>query len=277
MRGDSAERLVDVPGGRLWMAESGAGPAIVLLHAGIVDSRSWEPLVPHLVAADHRVVRYDRRGFGRSVTEDVAYSNRADLVALLDVLDIGRACLVGNSQGGQIAADVACEFPDRVAALVLAGATISGYEPEPTAEEARLFAQMELLEEAADDPDAMVDLALRVWVDGQGQPADRVPTALREAVRTMAGAAADPSVVHGQPIPLEPPAAERLATMTMPVLAVAGALDVSDVWATAEHLARACPDGRAVRIPRVAHMVGMEAAVVLARLITGLLEPLGDY
>ena len=53
----------------------------------------------------------------------------------------------------------------------------------------------------------------------------------------------------------------------MPVLAIAGALDVSDVWLTAEHLAANAPSARAVLLPDVAHMVGMEAPAELARLI----------
>ena len=115
------ERFVDVPGGRLFVVDEGDGPPVVLLHAGIVDLRSWDGLVPHLVAAGYRAVRYDARAWGRSTTEDVAYSNRADLVAVLDALGIGRAALVGNSRGGQIAFDTAVEFPDRVVAVVGVG------------------------------------------------------------------------------------------------------------------------------------------------------------
>ena len=43
--------LVEVPGGRLRITDEGAGPAVVLLHAGIADLRAWDPVVPPLVAA----------------------------------------------------------------------------------------------------------------------------------------------------------------------------------------------------------------------------------
>ena len=272
----TGELMIAVPGGRLYAVDEGSGPPIALLHAGIVDSRAWEPLVPQLVAAGHRVIRYDARGFGRSETDDVAFSNRADVVAVLDALGVGRACLVGNSRGGQIAVDTAVESPERVAAVVTLGANIGGYEPEPTLAEAALFEEMERLEEG-DDVDATVDLHLRAWVDGIGQPPDRVPAAVREAVREMARGAGDPGRIHGRPIRLDPPAADRLARLTMPVLAVAGGLDVSDVWATAQHLERSCPDARAVLVPGVAHMIALEVPELVARLVVDLLRPLGAY
>src|SRR4029077_8146925 len=105
-------RTVSAPGARLHTVDEGAGPPIVLLHAGIADLRAWDAMVPHLTGAGYRVIRYDQRGFGRTVTEDVEVSNRADLIAVRDACDVVRAVGVGNSRGGQITIDSAIEFPD---------------------------------------------------------------------------------------------------------------------------------------------------------------------
>jgi 3-oxoadipate enol-lactonase len=269
-------RTVAVPGGRLQVLDEGSGSPIVLLHAGIVDSRAWAQLVARLVPAGFRTVAFDRRGYGASVTDDVEFSNRDDVRAVMDGSGIGRACLVGNSAGGQIAVDVAVETPERVAALVTVGASIGGYEPEPTAVEAALFEDMERLETSG-DPEASADFHVRLWLDGIGQPPTRVPAELREEVRAMAREAGDPARVFGRPIPLRPRAAERLGALTMPVLAVAGTLDVSDVPATASHLADSVPAGRAILLPDVAHLVGLEAPDVLAAAILELVEPLGTW
>ncbi len=269
------ELMIPVPGARLYAVDEGSGPPIVLLHAGIVDSRAWEPLVPLLVGAGHRVIRFDARGFGRSETDDVAFSNRADVIAVLDSLGIRQACLVGNSRGGQIAVDTAVESPARVAAVVTLGANVGGYEPEPTPVEAALFEEMERLEEGG-DVDVTVDCHLRLWVDGIDQRPDRVTVTVREAVREMARGTADPGRIHGRPIRLDPPAADRLDSLTMPVLAVAGALDVSDVWATAQHLQEACPRARAELVPRVAHMIAMEVPELVADRIAALVVEAGD-
>jgi 3-oxoadipate enol-lactonase len=145
---ENMERFIDVPGGRLCVVEEGDGPPVVLVHAGIVDLRAWDAFVPHLVVGGFRVVRYDTRGWGRSTTAEVDFSNRADLVAVLDACGIGRAALVGNSRGGQIAFDTAIEFPDRVIAVVGVGAGLGGFEGHPTAEEIALFEEMDRLESA---------------------------------------------------------------------------------------------------------------------------------
>jgi 3-oxoadipate enol-lactonase len=272
---------VAAPGATLHVIDEGASdrPPILLLHAGIADSRAWDALAPRLVEAGYRIVRYDRRGFGGTVTEDVEFSNRADLVAVLDALGIGRAALVGNSQGGQIAFDAAIEHPERVAAVVGVGAGLGDFEGDVTDDEIALFDRSEALEERLDAGetdvlDELLELDVAMWVDGPGQPTDRVPVDIRDLVRAMDREHYDPARVQGRPIPLRPPAAERLADLRAPVLAVAGALDVGEVVATAHHLAAELDQATAVVWPDVAHMIGMEAPDRLAGLIVDFLAPL---
>jgi pimeloyl-ACP methyl ester carboxylesterase len=80
--------------------------------------------------------------------------------------------------------------------------------------------------------------------------------------------------VSGEPIPLTPPAEERLSSLTMPILAVVGGLDSSEMTDTARHLETAAPDARALIWDDVAHMIGMEQPERLADLIVGFLTPL---
>lgn len=262
------------------MHDFGAGPAIVLLHASIVDSWAWEPLTPFLLDAGYRVVAFDRRGSGASVTEDVDFSDRFDVMAVLDALGIDRACLVGNSMGGMVAIDTAVEFPERVVALVAIGAGLAGYWVDPTSVEAARFKELDRLEETG-EPEAIADLDIRTWVDGLGQPPDRVPAEIRELVREMdlevIRARRDPTRPTGRPIPLDPPAGKQLDRLTMPVLAIAGAYDTSDVAAVAHHLERQVPTARALIMPDVAHLIGLEAPEALATAITGLLGPLAPW
>jgi 3-oxoadipate enol-lactonase len=278
------DRTVSVPGARLHVQDEGSptDPPILLLHAGIVDLRAWDPIVPLLTGAGYRVVRYDARGYGQTETEEVEYSNRADAIAVLDSLRIGRAALVGNSRGGQIALDTAIESPDRVVAVVGIGAGLGGFEGDIPPDELAIFERMESLEEALDTAEGargalletLLDLDTRTWVDGPGQADDRVPQEIRDAVRRMNAEHGAPGRVQGRPIPMEPRANDRLAELRCPVLAVAGALDCADVRETAHHLAANAPDARAAIMPDVAHMIGMEAPGRLADLIIGFLAPL---
>jgi 3-oxoadipate enol-lactonase len=265
---------IAVPGGRLNAADEGAGDPLLLLHAGVADLRSWDAMVPLLADGGFRVVRYDLRGFGQTETDDVEFSNRADIIAVLDALGIERAALVGNSRGGHIAFDTAVEFPDRVVAVVGVGAGIGGFDHDPTPEEAAYFDELERLEEAdPPDVDALADSAVRVWADGLGQPPDRVDPEIREAVREATMMSYGPGKSNGTPIVLDPPVGARLADLRCPVLAVAGGLDTSFITAAARHLEANAPDARAVYIPDVAHMIGMERPVELTSLITGFLAP----
>ncbi|TAL07275.1 MAG: alpha/beta fold hydrolase, partial [Chloroflexota bacterium] len=184
-------RLIPVPGGHLNVAIDGDGPPILLIHAGIADLRAWDDLVPFLAAAGHRVIRYDCRGYGSSVTDDIEYSNREDLRAVLDATGVGRAVLVGNSRGAMIALDTILESPERAAGFVWVGGGIGGFDGETSAEEMTMFEAADAAETAG-DVETQLDLEVRIWVDGVGQPTTRVPARIREAVREMNRPLLDP-------------------------------------------------------------------------------------
>jgi pimeloyl-ACP methyl ester carboxylesterase len=265
--------LVAVNGGQIFVVDEGSGLPIVLLHAGIADQRSWNELVPLLNAAGYRTIRYDQRGAGQTTTEDVSFSRVEDLLAVLDARGVDRAVLVGNSMGGVLAFDTAISAPDRVVAIVGVAAGLGGFDGGNTPEELAMFNEMERLE-AQDpvDPAAVADIDIRVWVDGPGQPPTRVPAAIRDLVREMD--LFDPARPEGKPIRLDPPASERLAELRCPILAVGGAIDVSEVAVTARHLEANAPNARALIWPDVAHMIGMEQPGRLTDAIVEFLAPL---
>src|SRR5690349_8638123 len=102
-----------VEGGQLYYEVTGAGHPLVLIHAGVADLRQWDEQVAAF-APHYRVIRYDTRGFGKTRTEPVAFSNRQDLYELLTHLGVEKAYLIGNSRGGQIAFDFTLEHPEMV-------------------------------------------------------------------------------------------------------------------------------------------------------------------
>lgn len=279
------ERTVPVPGGRLHVVDAGerSDPAIVLVHAGVAELAAWDDCVPGLVAAGYRVVRFDQRGYGRTVTEAVPYAGHEDVIAVLDALGIEHAALVGNSMGGAVSFDTAIAFPDRIVAVVGVGAGLGGFEAPSTDEEERGFLEMEAAEaawegstgaERAAHLETLLDLETRFWMDGPGQPTDRVPAVLRDRLTAWNRAHYADDRVLGEGTGLEPSAAARIADLRCPVLAIAGGLDVSDVAATADFLAANAPDARAIHMPGVAHMIGMEAPDALVALIVEFLAPL---
>jgi 3-oxoadipate enol-lactonase len=269
------QRTIPVPGGKLFAVAEGDGPPIVLLHAGVVDSRVWEPFVPLLTSAGYRAIRYDARGFGRSVTEDVEFRRVDDLLAVLDAFGAERGTLVGNSQGGQIALDLAVTHPDRVAALVQLASGIGGLDVPMTPRDEAVEERYEAIDQAG-DREALTDFELALWGAGVEQPVERLSPELRAFLRPMV-AAANEGRPRGQQIPIDPPAAERLDQLTMPVLFVHGGLDFSYVELFGRHLEANAPNARLVVMPGVAHLVAVEAPEAAARLVLDLVRPLGGY
>src|SRR5437762_10052328 len=98
----------------------GEGAPLVLVHAGICDSRMWDAQWP-AAAEGHRALRYDMRGFGRSPIPPEPFSHAADLADLLESQGVSGAALVAVSMGGRVALELAIARPDLVSKLVLSG------------------------------------------------------------------------------------------------------------------------------------------------------------
>ena len=109
--------------GRVHYTESGAGTPVLLLHANPGDSRDFDPVIPAL-AQRHRVLALDWPGYGRSQmpaapqTRDALFFHGV-LREFIDALHLPPVILVGNSLGGNAAARLVIEAPQRVKALVL--------------------------------------------------------------------------------------------------------------------------------------------------------------
>ncbi|MDP9135192.1 MAG: alpha/beta hydrolase [Actinomycetota bacterium] len=107
----------------LYYEDQGTGPVVVLISGWPFDGRSWEPQLHALLAGGHRVVSYDRRGFGRSSAPTVGYdfdTLSADLDVLLTELDLRDVCLVGFSLGtGEVARYIGRYGTERLRSAVL--------------------------------------------------------------------------------------------------------------------------------------------------------------
>ncbi|GGF91613.1 arylesterase [Rhodococcoides trifolii] len=104
----------------------GTGKPVVLIHGWPLSGRSWEAQVPALIEAGHRVITYDRRGFGQSSQPWEGYDYdtfAADLSVLLETLDLSEVTLVGFSMGGgEVVRYIGKYGTGRIAKAVLAAA-----------------------------------------------------------------------------------------------------------------------------------------------------------
>lgn len=269
---------IDIPGGRLAAQDEGEGPPVVLVHSAVVNRRSWNGVVPGLVRAGYRAIRYDMRGFGESTSEDVEFVASDDLLAVLDHFRLERAAVVGNSMGAVFALDGVLAAPERFVAYVWVGGGIGGYDKEVTNPNEDALFQAESDAEEAGDWDLAAELDTRIWMDGwrDGQHAgvDRVAPATRASMKAMDRELLEPGRVYGNRIRPTTAAFDLLETIEQPTLVVIGELDTEGTRAAAEIVAERVRGARIVHIPNVAHIVGMEQPEQLASLIVEHLAPL---
>jgi 3-oxoadipate enol-lactonase len=250
----------------LYAEVAGEGSAVVLVHAGICDSRMWDPQWDAFPAA-HRTVRYDLRGFGRSPLPPQPYSHGRDLIALLEQRRIERAALVGASQGGRVALEVAVAHPQVVDALILADAALPGvaWSDQVRASWADEDAALE-----RGDLDAAVEANLRMWVDGPRRPPTTVDPAVRESVRQMQRRAFElqvPVWEDAEEELLVSDLARRLSEVRAPTLVVVGEEDVADFHEIAAQLAREIPNAQHAVIPNAAHLPSLERPAAFNELV----------
>lgn len=110
----------------IYYEDHGSGKPIILIHGWPLSGRTWESQVPALVDAGHRVITYDRRGFGQSSQPWNGYDYdtlTADLHQLIEQLDLHDVALVGFSMGGgEVARYVGTYGTERVKKAVFAAA-----------------------------------------------------------------------------------------------------------------------------------------------------------
>jgi non-heme chloroperoxidase len=118
--GEENSGLIDI-----YYEDHGSGQPVVLIHGFPLSGASWEKQVPALLDAGHRVITYDRRGFGKSSQPTVGYDYdtfAGDLKTLMDELDLQDTVLTGFSMGtGEVTRYLSTYGSERVSKAVLFG------------------------------------------------------------------------------------------------------------------------------------------------------------
>jgi pimeloyl-ACP methyl ester carboxylesterase len=246
--------FAEVNGARLAYEVAGQGHPLVLIHAGICDSRMWD--VQWQTWPQHfQVIRYDVRGFGRSERPPGTFAHRDDLYALLRTLGVDKTYLVGVSMAGEIALEFIIEHPDMVDGLVLVAA---GHEDAQPSDELRQGWQNADAAAAAGNIAEANEIELRLWVDGPRRSPTEVDPAVREQVRVMNGNNFTLVNEAAQDQWLEPSVYTRLGEIRVSTLIITGDLDQTKAVDSADLLQQAIPGSRKVVIGGTAHLPSME-------------------
>lgn len=185
---------------------TGTGPALVFINGVALNFSSWDDQVAEF-ARDHRVIRYDLRGFGKSTGHADPTAEPDDLRILLDSLGVRSARIVGLSRGAMVAATFAVRWPERVEALVLYGlGPTRDYPTQPNRAARRSELAGILRRHGIDSLRQFMATRPNAWV-----PPDR-PDAVERIRKAMAD-------YDGRNVLDERPPSNRVAPATIPELA----------------------------------------------------------
>jgi pimeloyl-ACP methyl ester carboxylesterase len=256
---------------RLYFEQGGAGQNLVMLHAGVADHRQWNAAFEHF-ADSYRVLRYDMRGFGRSEPVAGSYRNIDDLEAVLDACDVqGPAIMMGCSMGGGLALDFTIAHPRAVVALIMVCSGPSGLKidvPEPPK-----FSQVEQAEQDG-DLDRVCELETQIWFDGESRSPDDVDPLQRALLYEMNRTALEHESkgLGERQFDVQPAAYKRLDEIDVPVLVVAGELDLAYTHAAARYMCSNIRRVQHVDIPGTAHLPSMEQPQRFNQIVDAFLE-----
>jgi pimeloyl-ACP methyl ester carboxylesterase len=250
-------------GARIHYERAGSGLPVILLHAGIADSRMWGPQVDAF-AREFDVIRPDMRGFGRSEMPAGPWSPVDDVLALIDELGLKPVHLIGCSMGGELAIDFALEHAERISKLVLVGSAYSGFEV--MREHGDLFKDLMAARQAR-DYEALNDGMLKLFLDGPKRPPGYVAGSVRQLVHEMNERAVRVDFEKSPPEEIDPPAAERLAEITAPTLVMVGDADVPTILEAGDQLTASIPHARKAVIEDAAHLPNLEHPDEFNRLV----------
>ncbi len=244
-----------INGARIYYETAGTGTPLVLLHAGIANSRMWDAQFEAL-AQHYRVIRYDLRGYGQTTAPAQPYSHHDDLRALLDQLGVERAILIGSSNGGRAAMNFALAYPQRAAGLIMVCSTPGGFKYE--GESPPIWEEIITAFEAG-DLETTARLETQLWVVGTRRQPEDVPAVIRDLVTEMDLIALTKEVAGvGDEKGVEPPAAGRLDELHLPVLVLVGEMDSPATFAAGNLMLGLIAGARTVVISETAHLPNME-------------------
>jgi pimeloyl-ACP methyl ester carboxylesterase len=236
---------------RIAYQRAGAGPALVLLHGFIVDSRTWRTQIDDL-SSNFEVIAWDAPGCGQSDDTPEEFSMAEFACCLAELMDHARvpsAHLLGLSWGGALALEFHHLFADRVRSLILADA-YAGW----TGSLGREAAEQRLarcLNESRLPP--------KDWVP-QWVPDAFSPSAPREVVHELASIMWDfhPVGFRAMSRAVVPDFSQILGTIDVPTLLIWGADDKRSPLACGEMMRDRIKGSRLVVIPNAGHVSNME-------------------
>ena len=238
---------------QVYFESAGEGKAVFFVHAGVADSRMWDPQFEE-VPEGFQFVRLDLRGFGKTKIPNERYTDCEDTLAVMDHLEIDRAVIVGCSVGAEVALDLATFAPYRLSGLTLIGADAPGFDPSSDYQSPQWPEAVEAFQ--AGDLKRAAELEAEIWLVGRGRETSDVDPALIDLFVDMDVGALKTEAKRSQR--RKAPQLEALPHVDIPTLIVAGEHDLPQLIEASEHLDETIEHSTRVVIEDAAHLPSLE-------------------
>lgn len=253
---------------QIYFETSGDGTPVVFIHAGVADSRMWDPQF-QAIPDGFQFVRVDLRGFGHTKIPKEPYTDCEDVLAVMDHLAIDRAVIVGCSIGAEVALDLATFATYRLSGLVLIGASAPGFKPPSSDYRSPQWPEaVEAFE--AGDLEKVAELEADIWVVGRDRDRTDVDPDVYELVREMDLAAL--GTEKKRDARRKAPKLEALPHVDLPTLIVVGEHDLPQLIEAAEHLEETFDHATSVVIADSAHLPSLEQPEAFNRALLAFLD-----
>jgi pimeloyl-ACP methyl ester carboxylesterase len=239
---------IDVGNDKIFYETAGNGSVLIFIHDGLVHREIWDEQF-FFFSKNYKVIRYDRRGYGKSSGATGAYSNIEDLNNLFIHLKIESACLVALSSGGRLAIDFTLKYPNKVSSLALVGAIVRGYA----------FTS-HFYNRGGHLPSNLSNFQQRIEYYATDDPYEIYSENISAKKKVLQLIKQYPRKGHGSSIktPDEPPAVLRLKEIKIPVLILVGEFDIPDVHAHAGAINAGITNSKRDIIPKSGHLIPIE-------------------
>ena len=261
---------IAVNGVRLNVQRAGEGLPLVLLHGFTGSIATWRSHLD-MLAGQFSIVAVDLPGHGASDAPDSARCRMeqcvADLLDLLDRLEISRAALFGYSMGGRVALNLALAVPERVRALILESASPGIADPDERLARCRNDDALAAMIER-EGIEAFVDYWERLPLFASQE---RLPSSVRSKLRAQrlsSNPAGLANSLRGAGAGMQEPLWGRLSDIRQPTLLITGELDRKPCE-LGRLMEERMPAAHLVVVPNAGHAVHLEQPTVFEECVVG--------
>jgi 3-oxoadipate enol-lactonase len=245
---------------------AGSGNVILLIHDGLLHREVWNDQFSFF-SKNFKVIRYDRRGYGKSSPATGTYTHLNDLETLFKQLKIDSAILVACSSGGALAIDFAIENPQKVKGLVIVGAVVGGFSYTS-----------HMLNRGGHLPDSFendFEESIYYATDDPYEIYFKNTNAKEKAVDMLKNY---PQRIYNRQkyIRHETPTYRRLDEIKAPTLILVGEFDIPDVHSHAGAINAGILNSKRIIVPKSGHLIPIEQPDLLNETVLSFLNDISE-